>query len=696
MTAGDAPPTSSSGRQILKQGNAFLVMDRVGNVPGTDGFGLYLEDTRHLARYALSLREGRLSSSSIEAPDTYSTRIDLLVDSRGSDPGLSVTREMILSSHLLERLHIRNLGGAARTLTLTLSLGADFKDIFEVRGIVPAQRRAPRIVRREDGIRWERRGRDGVWRWTQASLEPPPVDIGQRSAIWHLELGPEGSTSLRIKMDFGTGKVPAVAGVASPKKLARAVERIRATQLRPWAGLEVDNERLGAWLGRSMSDAVDLLITVEGHEIPAAGLPWYATLFGRDSLIFGLETLPFNPRMSMEVLRSLASLQGRRHDPHRGEEPGKILHELRRGELAGSHQIPHTPYYGSIDATPLFLCLLSEVYRWSADVEFCRGLYPSALAAAQYIQGRLEEDPNGFLGYAGDIPPGLRHQGWKDSDVGVLHSDGSQPEPPIALCEVQGYVYWGLRGLARVAQALKDEAKARSLEATADALGNRFERAFWMNASDNYAFALDGRGDQVRTQTSNPGHLLMCRILSPERAERVAARLSEEDFFSGWGVRTMSALEDLYDPLSYHNGSVWPHDTAILAWGMSRYGLQQGAASLFEGLLEAAECFRYRLPELFAGLPRRGKDKPVAVPRACDLTAWVAGSPFLMLRGLLGLDVDAPSRRLRVDPFLPVRTDHIRIRSLRVGNTDLDVRVERVGTELKVSTSRVEGGEVIV
>ncbi len=697
MTASESSPVPGSRRHILKQGNAFLVMDPGGNIPGRDGFGLYLEDTRHLSRYVPSLVGSHLSLVGGYAPNLYSVRMDFIEEtSKGQTPGLYVNREIALASYMSEVLRLINLDRAQRALTLKLTLRADFRDIFEVRGMVPPQRRAPRTTHGEAVILWKRRGKDRVARWTRAIFRPGPNAVHGTTATWDLRIGPKESATIRIKVDIGTGEVAPAAGFASIEAMNESVERLRATELEDWPGLEVDSERLGAWLGRSMSDAVDMFITVNGQQVPAAGLPWYTTLFGRDSLIFGLETVHLCPRMSMDILRSLARLQGTEYDPYQEEEPGKILHELRRGELAGSGQIPHTPYYGSVDATPLFLCLLSEVYLWAGDLDFCRGLYPSAVAAARYIREQMERGVGGFLSYIGAELPGLRHQGWKDSITGVLHPDGSQPEPPIALCEAQGYVYWGLRGLAVIARALKDEEESEALDSAAKALKGRFEAAFWVPAQGTYALALDGRGELVRMQTSNPGHLLMSGILPQERAARVARKLAQEDFFSGWGVRTMSAAEDLYHPLSYHNGSVWPHDTAIVAWGMARHGLQDEAAMLFEGLLDAAEGFQYRLPELFGGFTRSSEDRPIIVPRACDVQAWVAGSPFLMLRALLGLEADASSRRLTVSPFLPDQTDYIRMKSLRLGSTVLDVQVERAEKRFEVTVPRMEGPRVEV
>ncbi|MFQ5838066.1 MAG: glycogen debranching N-terminal domain-containing protein [Thermoplasmata archaeon] len=693
MNTDEVARTSPIERNVLKRGNAFLVTDLVGNVLDEWKHGLYLDDTRHLSKYALSIGDVQLRLRSGEATSTYCARTDLIEEApSGRDPGLDLRRETVLSSHLLERVRIRNLGQRKRAMTLFLSLDVDFKDVFEVRGFVGPRRRVPRIQCGKRDVSWESRGEDGVSRWTRVLCQPQPSTLDQTTAVWNLSLDPERAASIDIKVDFGTGRPAAPTKLASVDSLIRSVEADRERVLEQWTALDVDNQAMASWLARSIGDAVDLIIAVDGHSVPAAGVPWFTTVFGRDSLIFGLETVHLSPHLSMEILRMLAGRQGRRHDSYREEEPGKILHELRRGELAGSGSIPHTPYYGSVDATPLFLCLFSEVFLWTNNLEFCSELYPSAVEAARYIEGLMERGPGGFLSYLGGDPPGLRHQGWKDSDVGVLLPDGSQPHPPLALCEVQGYAYWGMRGLAAISRILGRDEMARHLDVLTSELRDRFDRAFWVPATGAYALALDGSGRQVKTRTSNPGHLLMCGILRRERARRLAKRLTAEDFFSGWGIRTMSESEVPYSPLSYHNGSVWPHDNAVIAWGMSRCGLQEEASMLFEGLLDAAQGFKtFRLPELFAGFVRGRDKRPTRIPQACDLQAWASGAPFLMLRGLLGLEADAPSGKLRVKTFLPPGTGSLRIGPLRVADTLLDILVQGEGMRSEWEIPRMEG-----
>lgn len=684
-------------RHILKSGNAFCMMDPSGDMPHGAGFGVYLEDTRHLARYVLSLEGAHLRLARSEAPTTYSARIDLLESRKErEDPPSHLQRETILDSAFREHLQLGNLTGEKRSYRLTLGYGVDFRDLFEVRGVVPRRKRVTRVELTRDSIQWRRRGRDAVHRWTRLRFSPPPTELVRKSASWELIVPPKASAEVDIKLDFGVGELPPASTMGSRNAQRRLAERRYAGEMKEWPGFEVDNEDVAAWMGRSLQDAIALLIDVHGHQVPAAGLPWYGTLFGRDSLIYGLETVAFHPSLSMETLRVLAKLQGREENPRRAEEPGKIPHELQRGELAGSGQIPFDPYYGTIDATPLFLCLLEEVYLWTNDREFCRELYPSAVAAAEFIQRRMDRDPYGFLSYVGDEPPRLRHHGWKDSENAVLHTDGREPAPPISLSEVQGYAYRGLSGLSSIAEVLGRGNDAVRLAQWADRIRAQFHDAFWMSSKGGYAMAVDGEGEQVELVTSNPGHLLACGILPRRRAAQVVRRLMEDDFLTGWGVRTMALGEPFYHPLSYHNGSVWPHDTAIVAWGMAKSGFREEASELFNALLEAAKSFGFRLPELYGGFARDETGGPIPIPQACDFQAWVAGAPFLLVRALLGIEARASEGRLYLRPYLPTPIGHLRIESLPVGDSlaDLWIEGEKGEAEARVEWTRGPSLEV--
>ncbi len=664
----------------------------MGDMPPGAGYGVYLEDTRYMAHYVLSLGRAHLRLARSEVPTTYSARIDLLESRRErEDPPSHIRREIILDSSFRDRVQMANLTSERRPFRPRLQFGVDFRDMFEVRGVVSRRRRAPRVKVVEDAVLWDRRGRDGVHRWTRLRFSPQPTELTAKSARWELVVPPRAAAEVDIELDFGVGEIPPSSPRESLDHLRRRAERRHLREMGKWSVFEVDDEDVANWMGRSLHDAVALLIDVQGHRVPAAGLPWYGTLFGRDSLISGLETVAFHPRLSMEILRALAKLQGRGENPLRAEEPGKIHHELQRGELAGSGQIPFDPYYGTIDATPLFLCLLEEVYRWTNDREFCRKLYPSAMAAGEFIERCMNRDPNGFLSYTGDEPPRLRHQGWKDSETAVLHRDGHEPSPPISLSEVQGYVYRGLSGLSDIARALGRRDDAERFGQGADSLRAKFHDAFWMSSRKAYAMAIDGEGERVELVTSNPGHLLASGILPRDRAARVVKRLMKDDILTGWGVRTMALGEPYYHPLSYHNGSVWPHDTAFVAWGMARAGFLEEAAELFHALLEAAGSFDFRLPELYGGFARDGSGGPVPIPQACDFQAWVAGAPFLLLRAFLGLEARASEARLDLRPYLPDPIGHLHIESLPVGQSLADLWVEGERSEAEVHVEWTKG-----
>lgn len=678
----------------LKGGNAFLFADPSGQIPPGSGHGLYRDDTRHLSGYRLFLEGAPLQLEEAAAPELFHARF--VAADAVSEPTVRIRREAAMATHLLETVTLQNLRREARRVRLVLALEADFADLFEVRGVVPPRERAPRAERALAALTFAYEGRDGVQSWTRVSSYPPPEEVEEGGMRWDLELEPEEEASLAVKVECGTGSPPPLGGLVPASALAAALTREWGQRAARWDRHETGDPDANAWLRRAAWDAAGLFLEADGWRVPAAGLPWYVAPFGRDSLVFGLQTVHLQPAASADILRFLAAHQGRKTDSNREEEPGKILHELRRGELAREGSIPHTPYYGTVDATPLFLCLLHEVYRWTGDRALGRELFPAAQAAVRHIEAVMERSPGGFLAYTGGEPPRLRHQGWKDGEYGVLRPDGSQPEPPVAVCEAQGYAHWGLRGFAVLARALGEDEGAEAAEERAADLRRRFHSAFWMPGDGTYALALDGWGEWVPSVTSNPGHLLVTGILTPEQAATVTKRLLQEDMFSGWGIRTLSSTSPLYDPLSYHNGSVWPYDSGFLAWGMARTGHLAEAALLYRGMRDAALAFPGpRLPELFGGQPR-DEGGPPPVPLACPIQAWSSGLPFLLLRALLGLEPDAPSGTLRVRPYLPPGTEALAVRSLQVGQSLLDVRAVGQGADVDVGVETVEGPQIEV
>jgi glycogen debranching enzyme len=485
-----------------------------------------------------------------------------------------------------------------------------------------------------------------------------------------------------------------------PRRPPRPFE-VRARETREayeaWAGhatrFRTSNEMFDLALAHAVADLKALNVYHFGAPVVSAGIPWYTCPFGRDALITGFEALLATPDVARDALRFLARLQGGADDPARDEEPGKIPHEIRFGEMAAAGEVPHTPYYGSVDATPLFLVLLDEYELWTADAESVDALLPAAEAALGWIE-RAEQDGDGLLAYARRTPKGLRNQGWKDSHDGVPFADGTSAEPPIALVEVQGYAVDARRRMAAVYERRGRLAEAERLRARAAAHAEAIEARFWMEEKGTYAIALDRDGRQVDAVTSNPGHLLFSRALSDARARDVVAGLLRPEMWTGWGIRTLAQGQRAYNPLSYHNGTVWPHDNALCAMGMSSYGMTREAGEVLSGLWHAAQQFRqFRLPELFCGLSRDAGEFPVHYPVACSPQAWSSAAWFLLVRSALGISPDAPARLVRiVAPRLPAWLDELVLEGLRIGPVRATLRFVRGPKGAFAELVDVQGG----
>ncbi|HKO15413.1 MAG TPA: amylo-alpha-1,6-glucosidase, partial [Gemmatimonadaceae bacterium] len=453
-----------------------------------------------------------------------------------------------------------------------------------------------------------------------------------------------------------------------------------------------------ATLARAVDDLRALYVEIDGAEVISAGIPWYSTVFGRDSIITSLQTLPLTPRIAADTLRYLASWQGTKEDRYTEEQPGKILHELRRGELARSGEIPHVPYYGSVDATPLWVVLLHETWRWTGDLALVRELMPNALRALEWIDRYGDLDGDGFVEYASTSERGLVNQGWKDSSDGVPFPDGRLPAPPIALVEVQGYVYDARVRAAALCDVLGDAARAERLRSEAAGLRERILERFWLEEPGTFALALDRDKRPVPTVTSNAGHLLWSRVPDPARAARTAAVLLAPRMFSGWGIRTLSAAHPVYNPMSYHDGSVWPHDNALIVLGLSHYGHVREALPVVAAMQEAAAQLEFhRLPELFCGMTRGSGLQPVLYPVSCSPQAWASGAFFMFLQAVLGLLPDAPAGVLHVrDPRLPTGVDELTITGLHIGGSRVALQFRRHHDRTLANLIGVEGAPVQV
>jgi glycogen debranching enzyme len=673
--------------RVLKHGESFAIFDRWGDIKpvGLGEEGLFHRGTRHLAGLRLRIGDERpLLLGSTTRHDNSRLTIDvtnpdMVVDGRPLRAGtVHLSRTKVLwAGACHERIEIRNFGQEAVVLPISFRFAADFADIFEVRGM---ERRARgtlleplvdggRIVLAYDGL-------DGARRMTSIGFAPAPERLEPREAGYVLELPPGRSVVVELRIDCEDGTRPRDVEFASA--LARSSAELDGRFDRS-ARVRTSSELFDDWVTRSLADIVMMTSETADGPYPYAGIPWFSTVFGRDGIITALQTLWVQPTLARGVLKHLAALQATGADAERDAQPGKILHEVRHGEMAELKEIPFGCYYGSHDSTPLFVVLAGAYYRQTSDVDLARELWPNVEAALAWMDGPGDPDGDGFLEYARQRPTGLVQQGWKDSNDSVFHADGELAEGPLALCEIQGYAYAAQLAAADLAEALGLDARAAQLRAQAEALRVRFEAAFWDDELGTYGIALDGDKRLCRVLTSNPGHCLWTGIASAERAVGVAEQLTGAAMYSGWGIRTLAAGQPRYNPMSYHNGSVWPHDNAIAAMGMARYGHRNAAASIIHGLFDASRHFDLaRMPELFCGFTRRSGEGPTHYPVACAPQAWAAGAVFMLLQACLGLEVDARASTLHIsNARLPLFLDHLELENVAVGDARLDLRLQR-------------------
>lgn len=686
---------------VLKEGAIFMVALRDGTVPvaGRHPLGTYLDDCRYLSGHKLhvagveprlliaSAASGReavheLTNPDVELPNGQTLRLQTLQ--------IRVVRRIVPPSRLHELLHIQLYGHEPIDLDVELAFAADFRPMLAIREIVDLPEADVTVDEVENGLRFSTVTGDGVARATTIHSDRAPAAVTQHGLRYTLHLRPGSHDDIGLDVDLlaaADGPTPARrpaggrAGVAAMPELAR-------TQIRS------DDELFNRVVERSLADLRMLRSPLDSNVYYAAGVPWFATLFGRDSVITAIETLGFVPGIGEQTLRLLAGRLGEKVDPIHEEEPGKVIHELRVGEVAELGLSPLTRYYGTVDATPLFLCLLVDHAHWSGNLDVFRELREQVEGALGWMEHYGDHDGDGLLDYRASTPEGLRNQGWKDSEDGVLDERGDPLEPPIALVEPQAYAMRALRGLGRLFAFDGDHGRAAELHERADRLQERLER-FWVPSRGFYGMGIDGDGRTSGALASNQGHLLWAGAISRERAPAVRDALMGSDMFSGWGIRTLGRGEAAFNPVGYHLGTVWPHDTAMVGAGLRRYGFDEDFILLFEGMLEAASHMEgYRLPELFAGFSRKQYEAPVPYPVACHPQAWAAGAiPYMLISGL-GLRADGLHRRLRVRrPSLPRWLNRVEVLGLAIADSRVDLLFERAGggEGVSLTDARIDG-----
>jgi len=705
LVSSDLPPERDL---VLKHEDTFALFDPFGDIDSSTrvGEGLYHGGTRFLSSLKLKFANGRplllsstvrrdnvLLSADLTNPDVYfEGRIFLL---RGT---LHIFRSQFLwKQQLFEQVRVRNFSLEATDISLTVEFDSDYADIFEVRGNKRERRgtiHRPEVGDGEVTLSYD--GLDRVRRSTVIRSASPPQVTLPSSMHFTLRLAPGEERCLDLtfacqvgeqepeRMDHGHALTRASAAAESSDHLTISVR--------------TSNEQFNRWLDRSRVD-LNMLLTSEPEGVyPYGGVPWFATPFGRDGIITALECLWTSPGIARGVLGFLSATQATTFSPEQDAEPGKILHEARRGEMAALGEIPFRRYYGSVDSTPLYLILAGEYYRRTGDLAFLKSIWPNLEMAMEWIDCYGDSNGDGFVDYHRKSANGLAQQGWKDSQDSVFHADGTLAPSPIALCEVQGYVYAAKLETATIAAALGNQPIAQRLMREAQTLHTRFEDRFWCEELGVYALALDGNNRQCAVRTSNAGQCLFSGIASAEHAPMVASNLLADRFYTGWGIRTVADCEARYNPMSYHDGSIWPHDNALIAAGFARYGLTHLAATLLSGFFEASTHFDFnRLPELFCGFARRTGKGPTSYPVACSPQAWAAASVFSLLQSSMGLSIDAMKRRITlVHPVLPPFLDQVKISGLEVGGGSVDLTLFRSGDAVAVTTGQRSGNIDVV
>ncbi|MFE7083366.1 glycogen debranching N-terminal domain-containing protein [Priestia megaterium] len=693
--------------RVIKENDVFLLSEPNGNITKEHpyGLGLYTKDTRFLNKLNLKINGENPVLLSSEANENYMATILLTNPHMEDEKGLILWREsveierkrFINKGVLHEALKFKNYFPKTITFSITVELEADFMDMFIVRGFQTGKvgRRTGQFVDGEQLI-FTYQGADNLSRKTLISWNKQPSsvsDLGEITFEFTLDHEQEEEVVLMIQPQIGEEKKDKILPM---RKALNDLQNSYTKWESSSTKVKTDHQILQRLISRGLNDIRVLLTDVGYGQFPVAGLPWYGVPFGRDSLIAALQMLPFNSEVAKGTLKTMAAYQGKENNSWLDEQPGKIMHEVRYGELANTDQIPFTPYYGTVDATPLFLILLTEYVKWTGDFEFLKELQGNVDAAFTWIDKYGDKDGDLFVEYHQESSKGIANQGWKDSGDSIVHRNGDYAESPIALAEVQGYVYQAKMGIALLYEAVDKAEEAKLLKEQAVLLKKKFDEQFWMDDVSFYAIALDQNKEKVGTITSNPGHVLLSEMLNEEKVEHVASMLVSDKMFSGYGIRTMGEGESGYNPISYHDGSIWPHDNSLILLGLSKVGKQEEANKVMQGLIDAAQHFEYdRLPELFCGYSSN-LGKPVKYPVACSPHAWAAATPLTFIQSLLQLFPNSISKEIYLNPCLLDNMNELNVQGINIGEGILSVTVKKEAGETLVSIDEnTTGYEVI-
>jgi glycogen debranching enzyme len=687
-------------RFTLKDANTFLLADALGDIQGRDD-GMFSNDTRMLSRFELAVagRRPSLLGAAISHDNTlftaHLTNRPLPALGEGSIPQgvIHIERSRFLwESRLYERLRLTNFSDLDAQVPLKLSFAADFADIFEVQGHVREKRGQylPAEVKSAT-VRLAYLGRDDVVRSTEIEFSRLPTAISPQEAEFLVELQRGDVAEMFIEIGAEEGNLP------SQERFDKALDGLSVSmqnRLQDGASISTSGRLFNEWIDKSFSDLALLTTALPTGPYPYAGIPWFATQFGRDAIITSLQTLWLNPQLAAGVLRFLASTQARDESAFRDSQPGKIMHEMRRGEMAAMREVPFGQYYGGVDTTPLFVMLAGAYERHTGNRALIDEIWKNLVAATEWIERRLDNSPTGFLDYARAEQSGLANQAWKDSHDSMFHADGRLPRGPLAVVEVQGYAYAALMAMSELAAVRNDQGRSAAWGARAERLREAIEHRFWVPEINFYAIAIDGDGQPCSVPASNAGHLLFCGVPNEKRAAIVTKQLLSSRFSSGWGIRTLAEGEARYNPMAYHNGSIWPHDTSLCAAGISRYGGRTQVVQILSEIFEVASHFAMRLPELYCGFPRIAGHDPVPYPVACLPQAWSSGAVFMLLQASLGVRIDGWRKEVHIErPLLPIGIESLSIRDLPVGGVCIDLEFHRIGEEVvAVPAKHVDGG----